>query len=119
MVNVDLERFGEIVRSAVRGLISAGGQQRVERLLGDPRDLVVVLTSHTPRPDGGHEEEVRCQPAHLSFLALGILSNLWGGDRVDGNLEVGAAEATGDTSAKAISKISEAIWTGGSAACDL
>ena len=47
MVNVDLERFGEIVRSAVRGLISAGGQQGVERLLGDPRDLVVVLTTDT------------------------------------------------------------------------
>ena len=103
----------------MRGVVPAGGQQSVERLLGDVRHLAVVLTSHTPRPDGGHEEDVRCQPAHLSFLALGILSNLWGGDRVEGNLEVGAAEATGDTSAKAISKISEAIWTGGSAACDL
>ena len=53
--------------------------------------------------------EVSRVSPHLSFFELGILSSLCGGDRVEGNLEDGLADATGETSAKAISKISEAI----------
>ena len=50
MVNVELERFGQIVRSAVRGLVPADRQQSVQRLLGDARHLVVVLAPDTGRP---------------------------------------------------------------------
>ena len=50
LVQAELERFGEKVGSAVRGVVPAGRQQSVQWLLGDPRHLVVVLTSHTGRP---------------------------------------------------------------------
>ena len=51
MVQAELERFGEKVRPAVRGVVPADRQQSVEWLLGDARDLVVVLTTYTGRPD--------------------------------------------------------------------
>ena len=112
VVQAELERFGEKVRSAVRGVVPADWQQSVERLLGDVRHLVIVLTTYTARPAITQSVTSHLTLlSHLSFRPLGRLSSLWGGDLVEGNLEEGLAEATGETSAKAISKISEAMMS--------